>query len=72
MYFRVEDNDDVTPLFNSMSETLKDKYGDYYVAELIEAQDEHMHCLVAEASKKAFFFLFTLIHRVRMSQYFVY
>lgn len=45
---RVEDNDDVTPLFNSMSETLKDKYGDYYVAELIEAQDEHMHCLVAE------------------------
>ncbi|CAE1301762.1 unnamed protein product [Acanthosepion pharaonis] len=55
---RVEDNDDVTPLFNSMSETLKDKYGDYYVAELIEAQDEHMHCLVAEASKKAFFFFF--------------
>lgn len=47
---RVEDNDDVTPLFNSLSETLKTKYGEYYVSELIKAQDEHMHCLAAEVN----------------------
>lgn len=27
---------------------LKMTYGDYFLAELIEAQDDHMHCLVAE------------------------
>lgn len=46
--FRVEDHDDLTPIFNRQSDMLKMTYGDYFLAELIEAQDEHMHCLVAE------------------------
>ena len=32
---------------------LKMTYGDYFLAELIEAQDDHMHCLVAEVSDVA-------------------
>ena len=45
---RVEDHDDLTPIFNRQSDMLKATYGGYFLAELIEAQDEHMHCLVAE------------------------
>ena len=44
----MEDHDDLTPIFNRQSDMLKATYGDYFLAELIEAQDEHMHCLVAE------------------------
>lgn len=47
---RVEDNDDLVPLLNGQTELLKVAYGDYYVAELIKAQDENMKCLVAEVS----------------------
>lgn len=46
--YRVEDHDDLTPIFNRQSDMLKMTYGDYFLAELIEAQDDHMHCLVAE------------------------
>lgn len=45
---RVEDNDDLTPIFNRQSDMLKTTYGEYFLAEMIEAQDENMHCLVAE------------------------
>lgn len=45
---RVEDHDDLTPIFNRQSDMLKITYGDFFLAELIEAQDDHMHCLVAE------------------------
>lgn len=45
---RVEDHDDLTPIFNRQSDMLKMTYGDYFLAELIEAQDDNMHCLVAE------------------------
>ena len=47
-FYRVEDHDDLTPIFNRQSDMLKMTYGDYFLAELIEAQDDHMHCLVAE------------------------
>ena len=47
---RVEDNDDLVPLLNGQTELLKASYGDYYVAELIKAQDDKMKCLVAEVS----------------------
>ena len=50
---RVEDHDDLTPIFNRQSDMLKMTYGDYFLAELIEAQDDHMHCLVAEVSDVA-------------------
>ena len=46
--FSVEDHDDLTPIFNRHSEVMKKTYGEYFLAELIEAQDEHMQALVAE------------------------
>ena len=46
----VEDHDDLTPIFNRQSELLHNTYGDYFLAELIEAQDADMHCLVAEVT----------------------
>jgi hypothetical protein len=48
VFIRVEDHDDLTPIFNRQSDMLKMTYGDYFLAELIEAQDENMQCLVAE------------------------
>ena len=44
-----EDFDDLIPIFNSQSEVLKSQYGahDFFLAELIEAQNEHQKCLVA-------------------------
>lgn len=54
---RVEDHDDLTPIFNRQSDMLKMTYGDYFLAELIEAQDDHMHCLVAEVDGSAIGFM---------------
>lgn len=45
----VRDNDDLSPLFNSYTNLLKATYGDFYVAEMIEAQNENNKCLTAEA-----------------------
>lgn len=45
---RVEDHDDLVPIFNRQSDSLKTTYGDYFLAELIEAEDEEMKCIVAE------------------------
>lgn len=47
---RVNDNDDLAPLFNSYTESLRVTYGEFYVAELIEAQDEMNKCLTAEVN----------------------
>ncbi len=44
----VKDNDDLIPLFNSCTDLLKATYGDFYVAEMIEAQNEHNKCLTSE------------------------
>lgn len=44
----VHDNDDLIPLLNSYTDLLRATYGDFYVAELIEAQNEHNRCLTAE------------------------
>ena len=49
--FRVEDHDDLTPIFNRQTDVLTDSYGAYYLAELIESQDEEMKCIVAEVSE---------------------
>jgi len=45
---RVQDHDDLTPIFDRQSNMLTNTYGDFFLAELIEAQDESMHCLVSE------------------------
>ncbi|XP_012942608.1 cilia- and flagella-associated protein 61 [Aplysia californica] len=53
----VEDHDDLTPIFNRQSDMLHNTYGDYFLAELIEAQDADMHCLVAEVEKTSYGFM---------------
>lgn len=50
--YSVNDNDDLTPLFNSYTDLLKLTYGDFYIAEMIEAQNENNLCLTAEVFKK--------------------
>ncbi|XP_041351130.1 cilia- and flagella-associated protein 61-like isoform X2 [Gigantopelta aegis] len=53
----VEDHDDLTPIFNRHSDVMKKTYGEYFLAELIEAQDEHMQALVAEVNGLAHGFM---------------
>ena len=48
MTFRVRDQDDLGPIFNRQSTMLQSMYGEYFLAELIEAQDDSMQCIVAE------------------------
>ena len=48
LFHRVEDHDDLVPIFNRQSDMLKNTYGDYFLAELIEAQNDSMKCIVAE------------------------
>uniref|UniRef100_A0A8C5P249 Cilia and flagella associated protein 61 n=1 Tax=Jaculus jaculus TaxID=51337 RepID=A0A8C5P249_JACJA len=45
---RVEDHDDLMPIFMHYDSILKETYGEYFLAELIEAQDEENHAVVCE------------------------
>ncbi|CAH1791581.1 unnamed protein product [Owenia fusiformis] len=54
---KVEDHDDLTPIFNRQSNMLQRTYGDFFLAELIEAQNEHMQCIVAEVEGTAVGFM---------------
>lgn len=45
---RVEDHDDLMPIFLHHDTVLKETYGEYFLAELIEAQDEENHAVVCE------------------------
>lgn len=45
---RVEDHDDLMPIFLRHDMLLKETYGEYFLAELIEAQDEENHAIVCE------------------------
>jgi len=56
LVFRVEDHDDLMPIFNQLTDELVDNYGDYYLAELIEAQNENVKCIVAEVNADAVMF----------------
>jgi len=56
LVFRVEDHDDLMPIFNQLTDELVENYGDYYLAELIEAQNENMKCIVAEVNTDAVIF----------------
>jgi len=54
---RVEDHDDLMPIFERLTDVLSETYGDYYLAELIEAQDDNMKCIVAEVDAESLFIL---------------
>ncbi|XP_038661884.1 cilia- and flagella-associated protein 61 isoform X1 [Scyliorhinus canicula] len=54
---RIEDHDDVTPIFNEQTDTLRYIYGEYFLAELIEAQDETTHAAVSEVNNTAVGFI---------------
>ncbi|KAL0595635.1 hypothetical protein AAY473_035826 [Plecturocebus cupreus] len=45
---KVEDHDDLMPIFMRYDTILKETYGEYFLAELIEAQDEENHAVVCE------------------------
>lgn len=50
---RVEDHDNLVAVFNAQSEVITDLYGDYFIAELIEAQNDENKALVAEVDGRA-------------------
>uniref|UniRef100_A0A7M4EU95 Cilia and flagella associated protein 61 n=1 Tax=Crocodylus porosus TaxID=8502 RepID=A0A7M4EU95_CROPO len=54
---RVEDHDDLVPIFMRHSETLRETYGEYFLAEMIEAQDEENHAVVCEDNGAAVGFM---------------
>ncbi|XP_048391580.1 cilia- and flagella-associated protein 61 isoform X2 [Stegostoma tigrinum] len=54
---RIEDHDDVTPIFNEQTDTLRYIYGEYFLAELIEAQDETTRAAVCEVNNSAVGFI---------------
>nr|XP_002126453.1 cilia- and flagella-associated protein 61 [Ciona intestinalis] len=58
----VEDHDDLTPIFKQLNNNLTETYGDYFLAEMIEAQDEDNHSIVAEVGGKAVGFLSVCSH----------
>ncbi|KAL5967854.1 Cilia and flagella-associated protein 61, partial [Taenia solium] len=47
----VKDNDDLTPIFNSKSDILRKLYGEFYISELVEAQNKNMKAIVLESAK---------------------
>ncbi|KAL7690721.1 putative cilia-and flagella-associated protein [Plasmopara halstedii] len=47
---RVEDHDDVEPILTAQADSVSSAFGEYFLAELINDQDEHNVCLIAEAS----------------------
>jgi hypothetical protein len=50
---RIEDHDDLVPVLNRQSEVLTSIYGEFFLATLIESQDAHNVCLVAEVAGRA-------------------
>ncbi|XP_058419300.1 cilia- and flagella-associated protein 61 [Diceros bicornis minor] len=62
---RVEDHDDLMPIFMHHDTILKETYGEYFLAELIEAQDEENHAVVCEVEGVAVGFM-SVCSRVNM------
>lgn len=54
---RIEDHDDLMPIFEKHTKSLTEIYGDYFLAELIEAQDESNKCIVADVDGTAVGFM---------------
>ena len=49
----MEDHDDLMPIFLHHDTILKETYGEYFLAELIEAQDEENHAVVCEVHENS-------------------
>ncbi|XP_006860809.1 PREDICTED: uncharacterized protein C20orf26 homolog [Chrysochloris asiatica] len=62
---RVEDHDDLMPIFMRHDTILKETYGEFFLAELIEAQDEENHAVVCEVEGIAVGFM-SVCSRVNM------
>ncbi|KAM7126260.1 LOW QUALITY PROTEIN: cilia- and flagella-associated protein 61 [Molossus nigricans] len=62
---RVEDHDDLMPIFMQHDTILRSTYGEYFLAELIEAQDEENHAVVCEVEGVAVGFM-SVCSRVNM------
>ncbi|XP_037668187.1 cilia- and flagella-associated protein 61 isoform X3 [Choloepus didactylus] len=62
---RVEDHDDLMPIFMHHDTILRETYGEYFLAELIEAQDEENHAVVCEVEGIAVGFM-SVCSRVNM------
>ncbi|XP_054111250.2 cilia- and flagella-associated protein 61 isoform X2 [Callithrix jacchus] len=62
---RVEDHDHLMPIFMRYDTILKETYGEYFLAELIEAQDEENHAVVCEVDGAAVGFM-SVCSRVNM------
>ena len=43
----VEDNEDLLPIFDAQSEVLSEQYGEFFLAEMIEMQDDKNKALVS-------------------------
>lgn len=50
---RVEDHDNLAAVFDAQSEVVTEIYGEYFIAELIEAQNDENKALVAEVDGRA-------------------
>lgn len=50
---RVEDHDALVKVFDAQSEVVSEVYGDYFLAELIEAQDADNKAIVGEDANGA-------------------
>eukprot|EP00941_MAST-03F_sp_MAST-3F-sp1_P004015 g4015.t1 len=50
---RVEDHDDLDPVFKKQVDRLESTYGEFFVADLVGSQDEENKALVAEVDGKA-------------------
>ena len=50
---RIEDHDDLVPIFEEQSEMLQDNFGEFFLAEHIEAQDENNRAFVLEMDGRA-------------------
>jgi len=50
---QVEDHDDLIPVLNSQSDLSTSTHGEFFLADIIEGQDDSHKCIVAEAEGKA-------------------
>lgn len=49
----MEDHDDLMPIFMQHDTILRATYGEYFLAELIEAQDKENHAVVCEVGDQS-------------------
>ncbi|NWX48175.1 CFA61 protein, partial [Steatornis caripensis] len=63
---RLEDYDDLMPIWTRQSETLKETYSEYFLADLIECQDEENQAVVCEDGDTAVGFM-SLCSQVNVS-----